>query len=64
MQRRFQFILRALNASTAGTIEALDRQVAALADAEAGGSFTPTVGNRLPAASFVGIARLRRCSAW
>ena len=47
MQRRFQFILRALNASTAGTIEALDRQVAALADAEAGGSFTPIVGNRL-----------------
>ncbi|HIF6746665.1 TPA: amino acid adenylation domain-containing protein, partial [Serratia marcescens] len=39
LQRRFQFILRALNASTAGTIEALDRQVAALADAEAGGSF-------------------------
>ncbi|HGM4843709.1 TPA: amino acid adenylation domain-containing protein [Serratia marcescens] len=39
LQRRFQFILRALNASTAGTIEALDRQAAALADAEAGGSF-------------------------
>ncbi|MEL5394668.1 amino acid adenylation domain-containing protein [Serratia nevei] len=39
LQRRFQFILRALNASTAGTIEALDRQVAALADTEAGGSF-------------------------
>ncbi|HGM6676360.1 TPA: amino acid adenylation domain-containing protein [Serratia marcescens] len=39
LQRRFQFILRALNASTAGTIEALDRQVAALADAEASGSF-------------------------
>ncbi|MBH3269114.1 amino acid adenylation domain-containing protein [Serratia ureilytica] len=39
LQRRFQFILRALNASTTGTIEALDRQVATLADAEAGGSF-------------------------
>ncbi|MGQ5876531.1 amino acid adenylation domain-containing protein [Serratia sp. IR-2025] len=39
LQRRFQFVLRALNASTAGTIEALDRQVAALADTEAGGSF-------------------------
>ncbi|MEL5302321.1 MULTISPECIES: amino acid adenylation domain-containing protein [Serratia] len=39
LQRRFQFILRALNASTAGTIEALDRQVAALADTDAGGSF-------------------------
>ncbi|ENE2355198.1 amino acid adenylation domain-containing protein [Serratia marcescens] len=39
LQRRFQFVLRALNASTAGTIETLDRQVAALADTEAGGSF-------------------------
>ena len=39
LQRRFQFILRALNASTTGTIEALDRQVATLADAGAGGSF-------------------------
>ncbi|CAI2514219.1 Tyrocidine synthase III [Serratia ficaria] len=39
LQRRFQFILRALSASTAGTVAALDQQVAALAEADASGSF-------------------------
>ncbi|RJK66981.1 hypothetical protein CMV60_09570 [Serratia marcescens] len=56
LQRRFQFILRALNASTAGTIEALDRQVAALADTEAGGSFY--INRRQPPAG--GIIRWDR----
>ncbi|RJF52836.1 amino acid adenylation domain-containing protein [Serratia inhibens] len=39
LQQRFQFVLRALNTPATGTVEALDRQIAAQAELDATGSF-------------------------